>query len=73
MVRSKFKLCEVTMMQGTMRRFKFAAQYDPTIEEDRRFQKATPWGEFSMNVDNPAVFDKFEIGKDYYFDISPAA
>lgn len=53
------------------REFTFTAQYDMSIPEDRRFQKATPWGEFKMNVDNPAVFDLFKIGQAYYLDLTP--
>lgn len=71
-VRAKFTLSEITLMQGTMRRLKFTAQYDSSIPEDQRFQKATPWGEFCMNVDNPAALAQFELGKAYYFDATPA-
>jgi len=71
-VRAKFTLTEITLMPGTMRRLKFQAVYDPSVPEDQRFQKATPWGEFSMNVDNPAALEQFELGKAYYFDASPA-
>ena len=71
-VRTKFTLTEVTHMQGTMRRLKFSAVYDQSVPEDQRFQKATPWGELSMNVDNPAALEQFALGKAYYFDVNPA-
>ena len=51
---------------------KFTAQYDDTIPEDRRFARATPQGAFEMQVDNPAALARFELGKSYYFDITPA-
>ncbi|RDU99212.1 hypothetical protein DWV00_08795 [Trinickia dinghuensis] len=56
----------------TAKRLKFTAQYDPSIPEDQRFQQATPWGEFEMQVDNPAALAQLELGKSYYFDITPA-
>lgn len=73
-VRAKFTLVEIThtSWSTTSKRLKFMAQYDSTIPEDQRFQKATPTGEFSMSVDNPAALDQFELGKAYYFDITPA-
>lgn len=42
----------------------FTTMYDPTLEEDRRFTKATPSGTITMTVDNPAA--DFEPGADYY-------
>lgn len=77
-VRAKFVCSSVTFHAdprenpNASRTFKFTAQYDMSIPEDRRFQKATPWGEFTMNVDNPAVFDHFKIGQAYYLDLTPA-
>lgn len=48
-----------------------SAQYDMSIPEDRRFQKATPWGEINLHIDNPAAVDQLKIGKAYYIDMSP--
>lgn len=70
-VRSKFTLTEVTQTRGTAKRLKFEATYDSTIPEDQRFQKATPYGQFEMTVDNPAALAQFELGKAYYFDATP--
>lgn len=50
--------------------YTFQAQYDPTIEEDRRFSRATPTGKLEIYVDNPAV--TFEKGRAYYLDLTPA-
>lgn len=53
---------------------KFSTIYDQTIPEDKKFQKATPSGEIKMQVDNPAVLDKFgheAIGKYFYIDFVP--
>jgi len=50
---------------------KLAPQYDMSIPEDRRFQKATPWGEINLHIDNPAAVDQLKIGKAFYIDMSP--
>jgi hypothetical protein len=73
-VRAKFKLVEMTHMDYSpdAKRLKFNAEYDTSIPEDQRFQKATPWGQFEMQCDNPAANAQFELGKTYYFDITPA-
>ena len=55
------------------REYTFGAVYDMSIPEDRRFQRATPYAEFKIMVDNPAVYDRFEVGRDYYFDMDEAS
>ena len=72
MVRGKFTL--TTMSQGagsSARSLKFTPQYDPTLPEDQKFAKATPSGELSMYVDNPAALAQLELGKAYYLDLTP--
>jgi hypothetical protein len=77
--RCKFRLTAVKDVYGQVgKEFTFSAMYDDTIPEDRRFQQYTPWGTFSMVVDNPAVTPMFVgddgspfLGKEFYFDISP--
>lgn len=72
-VRCKLVLRSLEPQQhGTAKAAKFEAQYDETIEEDRRFLKATPTGSFSMLADNPAVTDNLVVGKAYYFDMTEA-
>jgi hypothetical protein len=51
---------------------RFDCQYDDTIPEDKRFQKATPSGHAEMTVDNPAAIAYFELGKTYYVDFTNA-
>lgn len=71
-VRAKFVCNHVTYFSKDptgAREYSFAPQYDMSIPEDRRFQKATPWGEFKQRVDNPLV--SFEIGQAYYLDLTP--
>ena len=47
-------------------------QYDTSIPEDQRFAKATPSGELTMQVDNPAAAEQFAHGKTFYVDFTPA-
>ena len=72
-VRAKFQLQQITQYQSTGKSVVFRPMYDQTIPEDQRFAKATPSGEFTMYVDNEAALNQLEIGKQYYFDISPAS
>lgn len=73
MVRAKFKFTGIqTGYSEQSRELTFTAIYDEKIEEDKRFAKATPSGVFKMTCDNPAANAQFELGKQYYFDISPA-
>ena len=75
-VRAKFMLTERTEQSygGDHKsvKFVFTPQYDPSIEEDRRFAKASPSGRFEIQVDNPAAIQQFELGKQYYVDFAPA-
>jgi hypothetical protein len=74
MVRAKFMLVEVTEnhWNRNSKQLVFSPQYDTSIPEDQRFAQATPAGRFEMQVDNPAALAQLEIGKQYYFDITPA-
>jgi hypothetical protein len=73
MVRAKFVLSEITDMAWSKvsKRLKFTTQYDQTIPEDVRFCKATPTGEFVMQVDNPAALEQLKLGECYYLDLTP--
>ena len=71
-VRSKFQLVAVTAFFGTeSKELKFRSVYDPSLPEDVRFQKFSPWGEFTQHVDNPAALAELTLGGFYYFDINP--
>jgi hypothetical protein len=56
---------------GNAQNIRLAAQYDPSIPEDQRFMEATPNGELKFYVSNPAVIGGFQIGKNYYVDLTP--
>lgn len=67
-IRAKLRL---TNLDGG--KVSFQCEYDPEIvEEDSGFQKATPLGSAEFQIDNPKAVEQLEVGKAYYFDISPA-
>lgn len=71
--RAKFRASAIEFQgdprnEATPRIYTFAAVYDTSTEENRRFTKATPWGDLKMRVDNPDV--QFTIGTIYYLDFS---
>lgn len=70
-VRAKLVVTEITQLQYG-KRIRFAAQYDSSIPEDQRFQKATPSGFAEFQIDNEGASDQFAIGKPYYVDFTPA-
>jgi hypothetical protein len=41
-------------------------------EENEQFWKYTPAGEIHMHIDNEQARDRFEEGKQYYVDFTPA-
>jgi hypothetical protein len=75
--RAKFCLVEVkqSSYNPTARTLVFEPRYTKSVEEDKRFSKATPSGKLEMTVDNPAVLKSFEgkIGQAYYLDFSEAS
>jgi hypothetical protein len=73
MVRAKFTVTEIRQHRHpTARTVVLQAEYDATIEEDRRFAQATPTGRLEMFVDNPAALAQLPIGSVHYLDFSPA-
>lgn len=71
-VRAKMQLRSVTEEAWGGKTLKFAAQYDTTIPEDQRFQKATPSASAEFQIDNPAALEQFKLGEYYYLDFTPA-
>ena len=41
-------------------------------EENKTFWDATPAGTICLTITNPAARDRFEAGKEYYVDFTPA-
>jgi len=73
MIRAKFRVLSVTedVYNAAARTIKLAPQYDQSIPEDRRFAQATPTGEMSIYVNNPAAVEELKIGKYFYLDFTP--
>lgn len=67
----KFR-CDSVKHFGYANEVTLHAQYDETLDEDRRFSKATPSGNITFMVTNPNIFDFFVPGKCYYLNITPA-
>lgn len=71
-VRAKFVVTAITDQgQHSPKVVKMTPQYDMSIPEDRRFQKATPWGEINLHIDNPIAVEQLKLGKAFYIDMSP--
>lgn len=72
MVRGKFKVESHKKFQWspTLREIMLTAQYDPTIEEDKKFAQATPSGSITMLVDNPSAIAALAIGSSFYVDFT---
>lgn len=71
-IRCKMKLIEISSVYwSTGKRLVFQPEYDATIPEDVRFQKATPSGRFEIFVDNAAALASYTLGDFYYFDSTP--
>lgn len=75
MVRAKFTVQSIkreSWDQGKSGEVVLTPQYDESIEEDRRYSKATPSGSITMRIDNPPALDFFTLGKKVYVDFTPA-
>lgn len=74
-IRAKYRVDAVEFRgdpadENSARTYTLRAVYDTSTPENARFTKATPYGELKMHVDNPAA--RFEVGKHYYLDFTPA-
>lgn len=77
-MRAKFKCQSVADMKyeyqdGPSQVVKFSAVYGgDKNHEDNQFSKATPSGNFEMQINNPSAIDFFKAGKSYYIDFTEA-
>ena len=58
-----------------MTRILFTTVYEPDASKDTenaRFTTATPWGDISLGIDNPAALAQFKVNGHYYVDFIPA-
>lgn len=74
-VRAKFKLDSYeTSLQGVeeCRSLKLSAVYSGS-EENKEFFKFTPYGRIELGTVNKGAWEKFELGKEYFVDFTPAS
>lgn len=73
-VRAKFR-CDIVAYEGQgdgrYQRVGFQA-VTADAEENKTWSKWTPSGSLVMTISNPAAFDSFEVGQEYFIDIVPA-
>lgn len=52
----------------------FTPVYEPNPEnaENHSFWKATPWGPWPVQIDNPAMWGKWTVGDQFYVDFTKA-
>lgn len=70
-IRCKMRLEDVVRNAWGGRKAFFSCQYDSSIPEDQRFQKATPSGSAEFVIDNPKASEQLVIGEYYYLDLHP--
>jgi len=77
-MRAKFQVASVERF-GTSEKLKFhavaksGAYPEDGSDEDNTFAKWSPSASCEIHVTNPALHGKFEPGKKYYVDFTPAA
>lgn len=70
MVRCKFKCTQKTETTGG-----FRVTLEPVTcgsQENEQFFKWTPWGKMEFGTINEEAAKQFEVGKEYFIDLSPA-
>lgn len=72
MSRAKFYVTSVTLLGNSNQRVALNAMYDDGIPENKRFNQASPTGEMSILVSNPALAGKFRPGQRFYLDFTEA-
>ena len=70
MIRAKMYVSEIEK-QGNSEVVKLWAVTSGS-EENKSFATATPSASVSMSIDNPSAQGKFQKGKEYYVDFTPA-
>ena len=73
-VRAKFKVQSITLDMSDSRTVKLHAVTGNGEEDDPNadWSKWTPSGEISMHITNPAAFEQFKVGTEFYVDFTEA-
>lgn len=70
MVRGKFRVTKIAETLWGQKEVTLSPEYDTSIEEDRRYAKATPSGTITMMIDNPPAVDYLKLGEFFYVDFT---
>jgi hypothetical protein len=72
MVRGKFQVIKVARVSWSPHAVEvtLSSHYDSSIEEDRKYAKATPSASITMLVDNPAASEQLKLGEYFYVDFT---
>lgn len=72
-VRAKFECNKIVNEQNQQTVHMSPVYSDEEGSENKKFTEYSPFGSFEIGIDKEApAFDSFEVGKQYYFDISEA-
>lgn len=71
-VRAKFRCHFIQKADDDSYRTIHMSPVTADTPENKTWSKYTPGGQLQMVVSNPAAFDLFEQGKEYYIDIQAA-
>ena len=70
--RCKFRCTQADPDQSGGVQVAFTAAYDqPLAGEDIAFNRYTPSGSMTSYINNPALNGFYEVGKEYYIDVTP--
>lgn len=71
MVRGKFRVIKISeTAYGSGKEVVLQPEYDTSIDEDRRYSKATPSGQITMFIDNPPALEYLKLGEYFYVDFT---
>lgn len=71
-VRAKFLCQSIQKAEDDSYRTIHMTPVTADTEENKSWSKYTPGGLLQMHISNPAAFEQFEQGKEYFIDIQPA-
>lgn len=71
-VRAKFRCHFIQKAEDDSHRVVNMSPVTADTPENKSWSKYTPGGQLQMYITNPAAFEQFESGKEYFIDISPA-
>ncbi|MEZ2586139.1 hypothetical protein ACBQ10_16395 [Kluyvera intermedia] len=70
-VRAKFRCNHIDKAENDSHRTVHMSPVTADTPENKTWSRYTPGGLLQMHISNPAAYDQFEQGKEYYIDIQP--